>query len=405
MANTVLDSLAQSNTDFNLVQSSKEVSKDILSDELFTALRDYGVINTKGGETVGDTVNFYNLNRVDSNGLAETDDAYSNAASSIHGHRQIIMDTASYSHKAKKKNTMAAIRAETSVGKLDDGILEIMSSWGKSILRAGLINQLAGNNATSISVPAASTTAFSGTSLTRVTGFNSVTAVNSLYNKFGNNAAGGVTTAAGITNANTLTLIDFMMLSDIVFDVYPGVTPWNPLDSMGKAQCRALAVVTRTGWTQLMTSVPAAGNYPSVAFELYNAIAAGGGKKEEYTGRTIGNYRIYKSAFTPDIDYLVVDDHLLPQAVHSNAAQANTKVALLLGRNAVDMKVSKLVKSGSGIPFMIEEDNQHEKLNNFDYWKLNMKFGLKRTLLKGTGANASTDYDYATAVINHYSAK
>jgi hypothetical protein len=407
MANAVLDSLAQGDVDYNLVQASKEVSKDILKQDLFTKLMGMGVINTKASELIGDTAKFYNLNRVDSLGLSETDDKYANAASSVYGERTVIMDATEYSHKVKKSRTMAAIRAQTSVGDLSDGVMDIMSSFGKGVLRASLINQLAGNEATSIEVPDISATADFTTAATRarITGHNPVTAINPLYLGLGNNAAGGITNPSQITNANYLTLIDFMLMSNVLFNVNKGVTKWNGLDRSQAYGGRALALVSRTGWTQMMTAAPSADNYPSMAFELYNSISAGNDKKSDKTGKMIDGYEIHRSAFTPDICYLVVDDYELPRAVHSNAAQANTRSALILGRNAVDMKTTKLLGDAkSGIPFAILNDTTHEKLNTYDYYALYMKYGIKRTLLKGTGANASTDYDYATAKIDHYSA-
>lgn len=402
MTNAVLNALAQSDTGYNLVQRAKEVSKDILSTPLLKLKREYGIINTDG-ETIGDTVRFYNKNRIDSNGISDTDDAYANAADSNFGYRELIMAAVDYSHRVKKKDTMQQIRAETSVGSLSDGDLEQIAAWGKLNVVTSISNHQAGNVSTSISVPGLSTTAFSGTSLTRVTGGNSVTAVNSLYSKFGNNAAGGVTNASGITSANQLTLLDFMLMSNVIFNVYSGVTPFASLDSM-KFGCRALVEVSRTGWQQLMTNAPSADNYPNFAFEMYNAISAGGGKKEEYLGKDVGGSRMYRSAFCPDFDFLVHDDHLLPRASYSGSAVANTRVALISGKGAVDMKVAKLYGKGKdSIPFAIEFDDQHEKLNTFDYYRLKMKYGVKRALIEGTGSNAGTYYDAASALISHYS--
>lgn len=409
MPNAVLDSLAQGNVDYNLVQKPSEaLSKDILSQELFTKLMGLGVINTKADEVIGDTAKFYNLNRVNTKGLSENDDKYSNAASSVYGDRTVLMEATEYSHKVKKPRTMAAIRAQTSVGSLTDGVMDIMSAAGKGFLRASLINQLAGNTATSIEVADIYADGnFDDTaSIARVTGHNPVTAISSIYRKLGNNAAGGITNPSQITSANFLTLIDFMLLANVLFNVNKGVTRWNSLDR-GKAYgFRAIALVSRTGWTQMMSAAPSADNYPSMAFELYQSIAGGtDGKKSEKTGKTIDGYDIYRSAFVPEIGFLVVDDYELPRAVHNNAAQANTRSALIVGANAVDMKTTKLLgDSKSGIPFVIMNDTTHEKLNTYDYYALFMKYGIKRTVLKGTGLNASTDYDFAAAKIDHYSA-
>lgn len=407
MANAILDSLAQNNLDYNLVQSSKEVSKDILSQDLFTKLMGMGIINTKASELVGDTAKFYNLNRVDSTGLSENDDKYANASSSVYGERTVIMNATEYSHKVKKARSMAAIRAQTSVGALDDGILDIMSSFGKNVLRQSLVNQLAGNTASLIVAGELSSSKDfdTATEIARITGHNPVTEISSLYRALGNNAAGGIVNPSQITVANQLSLIDFMLMSNVIFNVHKGVTKWNALDRSKSYGFRALALVSRTGWTQMMSAAPSSTAYPTLAFEMYQQISASGAKKSENTGKMIDNYEIHRSAFTPDIGYLVCDDHELPRAVHSNASQANTRSALILGRNAIDMKTTKLLGDvKSGLPFIILNDTTHEKLNTYDYYALFMKYGMKRTVLRGTGVNAATDYDYAVAKIDHYSA-
>lgn len=407
MANAVLDSLAQGNVDFNLVQSSKEVSKDILSQDLFIKLMGMGIINTKADQIIGDTAKFYNLNRVDSTGLSEEDTKYDNAVSSVHGERTVIMNATDYAHKVKKTTTMAAIRAQTSVGSLTDGVMEIMASFGKNVLRQSLINQLAGNTASLIVAGELSSSKDfdTPTEIARITGHNPVTAINPLYRALGSNAAGNITNPSQLTVANQLSLIDFMLMSNVIFNVHKGVTKWNALDRSKAHGFRAVALVSRTGWNQMMSAAPTSSAYPTMAMELYQQIAGSGVKKSESTGKMIDNYELYRSAFTPDIGYLVCDDYELPRAVHNNAAQANTRSALILGRNAVDMKTTKLIGDGkSGTPFIIVNDTEHKKLDNYDYYALYMKYGIKRTVLRGTGINQNNDYDYAVAKIDHYSA-
>jgi len=406
MTNAVIGTLAQDNTNYNLVQSVKELTKDILhGQELVMMLKKYGAINTDADQVVGDTANFYNLNRVDSNGLSESADVYSNADDAVYGQRQLIMDAVNYSRKVAKKNTMTQIRAETSIGDLTNGQRDVMIQWGRANILASVINQLAGNTQTSINRYELSSSAFTGSTLTHVTGLNSVTAVTSGYTFYGNNNQGSPANPSAITASNYASLVDYMNIASTIFDVNDSQSIWSPFDS-GK-DCRALVFIARSNWDQMMLQAPAAGTYANLAFERYQQLAANGGEKSRATGETVMGYKCYESIFTPEFKYVVVDDYILPRATHSNAEVANTRVSVVVGKNALDMKVGSMYPGldNNNAAFNIRYDDTHEKLNNFDYYKLEMKYGCKRTLIKGTGANASTDYDNAVALLNLYSPK
>lgn len=406
MTNAVIGTLAQSNTTYNLVQAAKEVTTDILTtNDLLTFFKGYGAINTAADQIIGDTVNFYNLNRVDSTGFPESADVYANAGDNVYGQRQLIMNAVVYPHKVVRKNTMTQIRADTSVGDLSKGVREILTQWGKENLNASFINQVVGNTATSIIRPQLSATAFSGTTLPNVIGLqSSVTAVNSDYVFYGNNNAGAPANPSAITSSNYATLLDFMNIEATIFNQYEEQSQWMGFDA-GKG-CRAIAVISRTNWQQMMQQAPVSNSYASIAFERYQTLASSGADKSRATGKMVGNFRLYESIFTPDIQYLVVDDAVLPRCTHSSAAVANTRTAVVIGKNAVDMKVGSMLPGvGNDKAAMnIEYDDQFEKLNQFVYYKLAMKYAIKRTLIEGTGSKAGTSYDNAVALLNLYSA-
>ena len=310
MTNAVIGTLAQSNTNYNLVQSVKELTKDILhGQELVMALKNYGSINTDADQVIGDTANFYNLNRVNSHGLSETSDVYSNADDAEYGQRQLIMGAINYSRKVVKKNTMTAIRAETSIGDLTNGQRDSFIQWGRSNILASIVNQLAGNTSTSIERPELAETAFSGSVLDHVTGKNTVEAVSSAYTFYGNNDAGSPANPSAITASNYATLVDFMNIDTNISQVYGGRSLWSKFDP-GKG-CRALVIISKTNWNQMMLQAPTAGAYANVAFERYQDLASKGIDKSRATGKEIMGYKIYESIFTPDFHYLVVEDHIL----------------------------------------------------------------------------------------------
>lgn len=403
MTNEVIGTLAQDNSNYNLVQAAKETTIDILNNnDLLKYLKGLGVINTNAASVKGDTVNFYNLNRINSHGLSESADVYGNAGNSVYGQRQMVMDALNYSHAVAKKNTMTQERANTTIGDLNNGVRDIITQWGKANILASLINQLTGCTQTSIVRAELADTAFTGDELKHVTGLNTVSAVSSVYTFYGNNNAGSPANPSAITSSNYASLVDFMNIEDEIFDVNVGRNVWSGFD-MGKG-CRALVIIARENWNQMMLQSPAAGSYANVAFERYQALASTGSEKSRATGETIMGFKVYESIFTPHLKYLVVDNHVLPRATHSGAEVSNTRVAVVVGKHAVDMKVgSMLPQVKDGAAFNLRFDDQHEKLNNWNFYKLEMKYGIKRVVLKGTGINAANDYDNAVALLNLYS--
>ena len=408
MTNAVIGSVAQGQTDYNLVQAaqSEELTVEILQyNALLSDLKKYGIINTEADSIVGDTVNFYNLNRVDSNGMSESADAYSNADDSTYGQRQLVMDAVNYSRKIQRAKTMTQIRANTSVGKLTNGVKDTIISWGRGTVLGGVFNHLAANTANSITRYDLAQNPYVGSTLKNITGLNTVEAMNDEYSFYGNDSAGAPANPSEITENNYATLVDFINIENSLFDVVRGRTSFNQMDmSHG---CKALVIIGRSNWGQMLISSPAQGNIPSVARETYESISATGVDKSKDSGMKIGGFPVHTSAFTPDLKYLVVDDYLLPRAVHNGAEVANTRTCLIIGKHALDMKVGSMMPSigNENAAFAFTADTEYEKLNTFDYYQLAMKFGVKRVMIEGTGINAGTRYNHAAAVLNLYSAK
>ena len=405
MTNEVLNTLGTGVDGYVFDQASKELTTDVLECELFKYFTEKGIINTESGNTLGknggDNVFFHNLNRRDSHGHLDGEDMYSNAQDSEYGKREVKIDRVKDSHRVAKKTTMAQQRADSSVGDLNKGVIDNMTQWATWLLWHSFINQAAGNNATSIDVPRLASSAFNGAKLRHVTGLNGVESSTSQFSAIGNLGAGGVTPPNNITSANILTIQDFMAAEVAIGQTYSGITTWNQI--MNNGECNAVALVSRSGWNQMLNQAPAVAANATVSQEVYSQLQ-GGNDLARATGKTVYGFAEYRSIFTPTINYVVVPDDCVPRAVHSSAAVSGSRSALILGAGAVDMAVGRMIDGAPHASFKIATDTTTKSLNDFDYYGLWLLFGIKRTQLNGFGLNAGNKYDYATYKIDHYTA-
>lgn len=405
MANVILGGLASSNTDYNLVKASQELTREVLQQDLFKQLLGMGVINTSGENILskqgGDTVNFYNRFRIDAKGGVGDRDLYAAAKDSEFGKRSLVINETNESFRAKKKRTMTSQRTKSSFGLPSDGLMEQMKDWAMRLFTANLVIQAAGNNATSTTVSALASTAFTTTDeLAVIRAHNTPPAATSQFSAIGNLGAGGVTTPNNITSSNIVTVQDFMKIEEIISQEYAGITQWG-YNKMLSNGYRGVVLICKTQWNQMLNAAKAIGANAVISEAMYASMASN--DPARYTGKTIGQYKTYECPFTPDLLYVVVPDSVLPRSVHSNAEVANTRTAIVLGYDAIDWAVGSMVAGSREAMFLIDQDNQHEKLNSYDYFALYIQNGMKKAQLNGFGANSSNFYDLGTFVLNGYS--
>lgn len=398
MATTTIGSLTNSDTTFNLAKASKRLQIETLENNMPMAiLKEYGIINIeeKLQNDAGDTVNMYNLLRVDSQGNTGDNDRYSNAESADYGNRQLVINLLSHSQKWARKKTMTQQIAPFT---LKEGRGQIMANWLKEMMLVSIINQAAGNTGTSVSVPTCSSTAFSGTAgLLKVTGYNTAIAPTSTYKGYGSRAA--ISADESVTSSHPLKLQDFMDAREVITSSSSGIPLWNLLSGKeveGKA-VQAVAFVSTTGMNQLKNDAVTVGQGLNFAQLLYATLS--GGKKFGTGG---GLY------IMENILFVEIPDYLMPRGVNSStsAAVANTRRAVIMGAGAVDMALGQgytLPNGDTLAGFNVDFDEDYKKLNKESYAAVEVIWGAKKARLFGQGANANTAYDLATYVITHYS--
>lgn len=406
MPNTVVPEIAQSNAQFNIAQPVKEeITTDILNDGLLMYLIKNGIVNTKASKLRGDTAYFYNLNRPNTAGKSEHSDSYSNAQRQEFGYRELKMDKFKESWSVSKSNTMDAIRADTTIGKLSTNLQSNMTGWCKAMLRSQVINHASANTATSFSIPQIKDTPISDADeIANVTGHNTVEAMHADYVDYGNLNVGSPANPSAVTSANRVTLADFMAKEQKLDRYYAGRTRFHTCD-MGKCGFAFLHIIPHSFWLDMMIYAPTATSYTNIAYEAYQRLAATGATKDKDAGMVDGAFKLYDSVFTPKSRYLVLPDDMLPRAVHSGAEVANTRVGLTLGMGAIDFKTGNAVTGNNETTlFNIEVDAVTNKLNGLDIYQIEAISGAKRARLEGFGDSAGTKFEAAASTLIGYTA-
>lgn len=390
---TAIGTLSQGNATFDLTKQSARLYYEVRTDDLMAILGMAGVIvpEQKLTEENGTTVQLQDIKRRDSKGITGDADFYSTATPYEYGVRTLTINKLSDNFNYPLKGTLtqqihpADLRAERP---------RLSVEWMKSMIRYSILNQAGGNTATSITATWNASTAFTGSDLTKVTGYNAGIAPSSTFKGIGNLGSGGVTTDQGVTSSNVLTFQDFQRMRETINSATAGFASFNKVQ--GKPY-DVVAVVSTSGMNQLRNQAQAPGANFTVSQWFYQKLA--GGLKE-----------IMISNFIVDrILFVEVGDDYLPRGVHTgtSAEVANTRRAVVMGANAVDLAYGK----GYTLPngditggFSVEIDETYKKNNKIGYGVISALYGCKKTQLEGFGGNAGSYRDLATYVITHYTA-
>lgn len=393
MANVTLGTLASTDTEFVLEKASADLTYDILENNRFlNVMKEYGIINyeEKLQNYSGDTVKFYNQNRVNSKGFTGDVDVYSRASAREYGEREASIELLRYADRFFTRGSITQQRAEFD---LEEGKRATITDWANSVIAAGAFNQLGGNTATSITQTATADTAYSGGDLTNITLLNSAIAPTAQYKATGSQTD---LTDDNVTSSHPLTFQDIEDAMTAVTQTYAGIPQWETIK--GKS-CQAIAFVSHTGLNQLFNQARAAGTDGSISQLRYSTIEGG----KEFG--SFGDYNMIEVLVAGgNVGIVGVPDNLLPRGVASSAEVANTRRAIICGANALDLAAGDTFGDGSQATVSVRVDTEYKKLNNEDYMSVELLMGGKKRQQNGFGANSGTAYDVATYVITHYSA-
>lgn len=400
MATVNESQIVTTNSEYNLTKGVMKAEEEILNMRgKLALLKRHGVLNYHADLTraSGTALTIYNSPRMNAKGLTGDFDRYSQAIRLDSGSRSLNIrlfgQSVVYSLKGSEKQQIAEFDLKARVPRL-------MAQWMKEVLLTQIILHACGHTGTSVDAPTVSDTPFTtAEDLLRIRGNNATTAPTSIYKAIGNEGAGNVTTDQGVTSANTLRLVDFMNARETINSVTGGVPIWQRLDtSVGGKLIDAIVLVGTSGMNQLKNDAVASGQGINFAQLQYASLAGG-----HDFGVGDGLYYMENMLFCE------MPDYLMARGIHSgtSAEVANTRRAVMLGLDAIDMGAGKGYSyKGDDIVagFSMKLDENYKSMNDEGYASIEFNGGVKKNQKTGTGANASTLYDNSCFVITHYTA-
>lgn len=394
MATLATGGITSSNTGFfSQKYSPKLVYEGLIKNPVMKLFEENGVINREDQleKDSGGTVTMYNALRANGVGFTGDIDVYSSAQLLEKSNRTLNISKNSYPITWPMRGTQTQQYASFDIGSANE---EILIDWTKSVVTASLLNQAGGNTATSISQfsVADSSGAFTGTDLTTITGNNS--AIVPTYHYWGSSPGTAKTTDASIGSSDLLTLRDFQFAAEIITSQQSGKPTWQIFQ--GKRYI-AVAIISQTGLNQMINESVTAAQGMQLS-QVINAQLAGGNEMD------------LQQFMLPGLPFLfaVVPDSWLPRGVtlSTGAETANSRRAIIVGRNAVDVAFGKGFAPAGGkvLPGMtVKMDPLYKPLNNQGYAVAELLWGCKKAQQTGPGSGNSTAYDVSTYVIAHYS--
>jgi len=392
MTNLVGNTIAQTNTDYNIAAVYKEISKNVLKYPLLDLLRSKGHLNDASVKAAkegrGDLVKIGHTYRHDSNGADASLSIYPQMGALETGQRELRLGLIKDGLWFSRDTSMSRQRDSLGILPNQADVVERLSEFFGNLLVVGALQHLAGNTGTSISAPDLSMTAFTGAKLTNATLLNTVTAIATNYFRYGSGTANANNAAISATNS-LLTYQDFQFARTIINRGFAGVDRFQTLEGG-----RVTALISDTGAMQLDNQAKAAGANASFSEKAYAQIAGG----KEYKG--------LNGFFDPvlNMDFIVLPDQLMPRASHSGTENALSRSALILGKGALDFAVGAAYK-GTDVPsFEIMVDDTTNKLDDQVFVQCRGIIGGKRVVKRGFAGNSANTYEAGVFAIYHSAA-
>lgn len=391
MATQAIGAITSSDSYYKKQYSARLHMEGIVENPVNRIMMQDGIINREDSlaQSGGGTVYMYNQLRLDGTGVRGDVDFYSNAILTEKSVRELSISKVTMPITWPLKGTQTQQYSPFDIGQKN---AELLADWTSSIVTYSLLNQAAGNNASTITALSAySSGNFTGSNLTTVTGNNAATAPTYWYEA---NSGGVITTDSGVNSGNTLTIRDFQIAQRIITSQNSTNPTWQLIK--GKPYI-AVAFMAMEGFDQLCNDAVTLGQGFQLS-QVYNANLAGG---------KIMDLREFIIPST-QIKAVVVPNSWMPRGVTTSglAQTANTRRCVIVGRNALDLSfgagfqpVGEKMIPGTSVQF----DTEYKRLNNEGYGIGSLLWGVKKSRSTGPGNGNSTEYDMAAYVITHYS--
>jgi hypothetical protein len=394
--------------------ASKVALNGIVKNPVMKVLVENGCTNVENKLEMdkGGTVTMYTRLRETGTGVSGDVDIYANAQFQDISGRTLNIARVSKPTKWRRKGSQDYQYAPYD---LSDGCVPNISNWMTGLVSASVINQICGNNASSITQnalnPGGTFNVTDGT-LLQITGNNAAIAPTYWYEA---SSGGAISTDSGVTSGNVLTIQDFQEAVEVIESADSTRPTWQTLNEYSNEGFIAVAFISRTGAYQMQNQAVTLGQGPQIQNIIQAAMA--GGKNVD------GWSNSFMIPMIP-IKFVIVPDSWMPRGVTTSglAETANTRRAVIVGANALDVAWGQgqalkmnaggnprgntgTAGSGKFLPGVsVEIDDQHKKLNKETFANASLLSGFKKAQANGLGAQTGTSYDLATYVITHYSA-
>ncbi len=254
-------------------------------------------------KAAGDNVKFHFLNRINQKGLIGDQAATGNEKALTYYQDQLNINELRQPVQIPNKNTISAQRVTFD---MPEDTYTVLRNYIIERQTVSVLNQLAGNTATTISYDGIS---FAGDERLEVTGMNSAIApTRAIY------AGTGNTTDATV-NADSTATFTFRLIDAAVAEARKTRPYITPFDGAIKYKC----YVHIDGFRQLVNDTSAPIQYRDIMLSKL----AGGKTDAELIGEHIDYF-----------DTRIIATDKLPNGVNSGTVQTNTRRAVFVGKNA-----------------------------------------------------------------------
>lgn len=397
MTNLTGGTIAANNTLYNFPVASAQITKDFYKCSFVEMARKYKIINDASQNAAkkgkGDEIVVANLPRLDSKGINPNSDAYAQAKTLEGGQRRLRLDIYKDEYKISRNHTISMQRDSTGIlTEINKEITNLISTHFVNLMCTGLLYQLGGNTATSISAPLLASTAFVGDEANRARLLTDGLAPTTNRFIYASNQTHA--NPAAINGTNTpLTIQDIMKAHRIISRSYAGINTFERLNiQSGGKTINTVTLVSETGMYQLLDQSRATGADQSLSQLAYSTVEG---------GKSIDN--IMDGIYIPSCKTLLVSmpDDLMPRAVHSGAENTDSRCCIIVGKGALDFALGFAYPDATSPSAYISVDRNKDPHNDWDYVNLRVIMAGRKVQLRGFGANRANLYDYSTFVIYH----
>lgn len=356
------------------IWSATLYSDTVMSAPLIQELLSDGVIVRKDdlSRANGGRVQFNYVHRLNGKGLiGDTASARAAASNIRYDNQEIQIDELSKSVITKIDGSISQQRTPFSLEAED---VPQVVDWYTQRFIVGAMNQLGGNNATSLTFEGET---YTGNERFELTGMNLATAPT-------RTVLGGSQSTENGVNGDTTATLTLQMFDNARKEAYTQTNNQLNFKMISGKGYDMVALVSVEGMNQLYQQAQASGNLTFA--QMYLNQLAGGASAESALPTMI--YR--------GIKFIEVPNHYMPQGNNSGATLANTRRAMICGEGAVKLCFGKGYEDQSGVVPGFNIATDVDVIDKYKITNVTSLFGMEKCTVNSS--------DVSVVTLTHYEA-